>query len=181
MELILKAWTYGPFDVMGKATRYYRDQCARHDWEPGPDPIIFPSRLDIGQSGVFQLVFGARLTMDGFGLWRYSFHAMLPRTCTTRIALCRRSGVSSLNAAKKARRRHREDQAWPSLPPSAESPGAICESPSCTTDAVAREHVAARDRTTARARRHVLRVEQPLVDAERSMKPHAVAEARLLR
>src|SRR5262249_38275349 len=41
--------------------------------------------------------------------------------------------------------------------------------------AVAREHAAARDRTTARARRHVLRVEQPLVDAERSMKPHAVA------
>ena len=46
--------------------------------------------------------------------------------------------------------------------------------------AVAREHAAARDRTAARARRHVLRVEQPLVDAERSMKPHAVAEARLL-
>jgi hypothetical protein len=46
--------------------------------------------------------------------------------------------------------------------------------------AVAREHVAACDRTAARARRHVLRVEQLLVDAERSMKPHAVAEARLL-
>ena len=47
--------------------------------------------------------------------------------------------------------------------------------------AVVREHSAARDRTAASARRHVLRVEQPLVDAERSMKPHAVAEARLLR
>ena len=44
-----------------------------------------------------------------------------------------------------------------------------------------REHAAVRDRTAARARRHVLRVEQPLVDAERPMKPHAVAEASLLR
>ena len=35
--------------------------------------------------------------------------------------------------------------------------------------AVAREHAAARDRTAARARRHVLRVEQPLVAAKRSM------------
>ena len=50
----------------------------------------------------------------------------------------------------------------------------------CDERAVAREHAAARDRTAARARRHVLRVEQPLVDAERSMKPHAMAEARLL-
>src|ERR1700731_136877 len=30
-----------PFDVMGRATGYYRDQCARHGWEPGPDQIIF--------------------------------------------------------------------------------------------------------------------------------------------
>jgi hypothetical protein len=33
--------SYGPFEVMGKATGYYRDQCARHGWEPGPDQIIF--------------------------------------------------------------------------------------------------------------------------------------------
>src|SRR5262249_27165441 len=64
------------------------------------------------------------------------------------------------------------------LLPSAESPGARSgESLSCTTDATS-----TRIRCRARsARRHVLRVEQPLVDADRSTKPHAVAEARLLR
>lgn len=37
--------SYGPFDVMGKATGYYRDQCARHGWEPGPDQIIFRANI----------------------------------------------------------------------------------------------------------------------------------------
>jgi alkanesulfonate monooxygenase SsuD/methylene tetrahydromethanopterin reductase-like flavin-dependent oxidoreductase (luciferase family) len=37
--------SYGPFDVMGKATGYYRDQCAHHGWEPDPDQIIFRANI----------------------------------------------------------------------------------------------------------------------------------------
>jgi alkanesulfonate monooxygenase SsuD/methylene tetrahydromethanopterin reductase-like flavin-dependent oxidoreductase (luciferase family) len=37
--------SYGPFDVMGKATGYYRDQCARHGWQPEPDQIIFRANI----------------------------------------------------------------------------------------------------------------------------------------
>ena len=42
--------SYGPFDVMGKATRYYRDQCARYDWEPGPDQIIFRANIILAET-----------------------------------------------------------------------------------------------------------------------------------
>src|ERR1051325_12242747 len=31
--------SYGPFDVMGKATRHYREACARHGWEPTAEHI----------------------------------------------------------------------------------------------------------------------------------------------
>ena len=34
---------------MGKATGYYRDQCARHGWEPGPDQIIFRANIILGR------------------------------------------------------------------------------------------------------------------------------------
>jgi alkanesulfonate monooxygenase SsuD/methylene tetrahydromethanopterin reductase-like flavin-dependent oxidoreductase (luciferase family) len=37
--------SYGPFEVMGKATRYYREQCARHGWEPSPDQIIYRANM----------------------------------------------------------------------------------------------------------------------------------------
>jgi alkanesulfonate monooxygenase SsuD/methylene tetrahydromethanopterin reductase-like flavin-dependent oxidoreductase (luciferase family) len=30
---------YGPFEVMGRAIRYYRDACAQYGWEPAPDQI----------------------------------------------------------------------------------------------------------------------------------------------
>src|SRR5215510_898448 len=29
--------SYGPFEVMGKVTAYYREQSAQQGWEPGPD------------------------------------------------------------------------------------------------------------------------------------------------
>jgi alkanesulfonate monooxygenase SsuD/methylene tetrahydromethanopterin reductase-like flavin-dependent oxidoreductase (luciferase family) len=28
--------SFGPFDAMSTVTRYYREQCALHDWEPTP-------------------------------------------------------------------------------------------------------------------------------------------------
>jgi alkanesulfonate monooxygenase SsuD/methylene tetrahydromethanopterin reductase-like flavin-dependent oxidoreductase (luciferase family) len=37
--------SYGPFEVMGKVTRYYREQCARHDWQPAPEQIIYRANM----------------------------------------------------------------------------------------------------------------------------------------
>ena len=37
--------SYGPFDVMGRATGYYRTQCADHGWSPTPDQIIFRANI----------------------------------------------------------------------------------------------------------------------------------------
>jgi len=37
--------SYGPFEVMGKVTAYYREQCAQRGWEPGPDQIIFRANI----------------------------------------------------------------------------------------------------------------------------------------
>ena len=37
--------SYGPFEVMGRATRYYREQCARHGWTPTPDQIIYRANM----------------------------------------------------------------------------------------------------------------------------------------
>src|SRR5262249_1608832 len=37
--------SYGPFDVMGRATRYYREQCARHGWSPTPEQIIYRANM----------------------------------------------------------------------------------------------------------------------------------------
>jgi alkanesulfonate monooxygenase SsuD/methylene tetrahydromethanopterin reductase-like flavin-dependent oxidoreductase (luciferase family) len=42
--------SYGPFDVMGKATGYYRDQCAGHGWQPEPDQIIFRANIILAQT-----------------------------------------------------------------------------------------------------------------------------------
>jgi alkanesulfonate monooxygenase SsuD/methylene tetrahydromethanopterin reductase-like flavin-dependent oxidoreductase (luciferase family) len=37
--------SYGPFPVMGRATRYYREQCARHGWTPTPEQIIYRANM----------------------------------------------------------------------------------------------------------------------------------------
>src|SRR6266508_1524863 len=37
--------SYGPFEVMAKATRYYREQCARHGWEPSPEQIVYRANM----------------------------------------------------------------------------------------------------------------------------------------
>ena len=42
--------SYGPFDVMGKATGYYRDQCALHGWEPTSDQIIFRANIVLAET-----------------------------------------------------------------------------------------------------------------------------------
>src|SRR5262249_38630999 len=32
--------SYAPFDLVSKATNYYREQCTRHGWQPTPEQII---------------------------------------------------------------------------------------------------------------------------------------------
>src|SRR6266436_370531 len=41
---------YGPFEVMGKATRYYRDACAQYGWQPTPDQIIYRANTPLGKT-----------------------------------------------------------------------------------------------------------------------------------
>jgi alkanesulfonate monooxygenase SsuD/methylene tetrahydromethanopterin reductase-like flavin-dependent oxidoreductase (luciferase family) len=36
---------YGPFEVMGRATRYYRDACADYGWQPVPEQIIYRANI----------------------------------------------------------------------------------------------------------------------------------------
>jgi alkanesulfonate monooxygenase SsuD/methylene tetrahydromethanopterin reductase-like flavin-dependent oxidoreductase (luciferase family) len=42
--------SYGPFEVMGKVTAYYREQCAQRGWEPGPDQIIFRANIVLAET-----------------------------------------------------------------------------------------------------------------------------------
>jgi alkanesulfonate monooxygenase SsuD/methylene tetrahydromethanopterin reductase-like flavin-dependent oxidoreductase (luciferase family) len=37
--------SYGPYEVMAKATRYYREACARHGWTPTPEHIIYRANM----------------------------------------------------------------------------------------------------------------------------------------
>jgi alkanesulfonate monooxygenase SsuD/methylene tetrahydromethanopterin reductase-like flavin-dependent oxidoreductase (luciferase family) len=42
--------SYGPFDVMAKATGHYRAQCAEYGWEPGHDDIIFRANIVLAKT-----------------------------------------------------------------------------------------------------------------------------------
>jgi alkanesulfonate monooxygenase SsuD/methylene tetrahydromethanopterin reductase-like flavin-dependent oxidoreductase (luciferase family) len=42
--------SYGPFEVMAKATRYYREQCARHGWEPTPEHVIYRANMLLAET-----------------------------------------------------------------------------------------------------------------------------------
>jgi alkanesulfonate monooxygenase SsuD/methylene tetrahydromethanopterin reductase-like flavin-dependent oxidoreductase (luciferase family) len=42
--------SYGPFEVMAKATRYYREACARHGWTPAPEQIIYRANMLVADS-----------------------------------------------------------------------------------------------------------------------------------
>ena len=37
--------SYGSFEAVGKATQYYREQCARHGWQPAPEQIIYRANM----------------------------------------------------------------------------------------------------------------------------------------
>ena len=42
--------SYGPFEVMAKATRYYREQCAHHGWEPKPEQILYRANMLVAET-----------------------------------------------------------------------------------------------------------------------------------
>ncbi|PYN24605.1 MAG: hypothetical protein DMD76_14495 [Candidatus Rokuibacteriota bacterium] len=42
--------SYGPFEVMAKATRYYREQCARYGWEPAPEQIVYRANMVLAET-----------------------------------------------------------------------------------------------------------------------------------
>jgi alkanesulfonate monooxygenase SsuD/methylene tetrahydromethanopterin reductase-like flavin-dependent oxidoreductase (luciferase family) len=42
--------SYAPFDVVGRVTRYYREECARHGWEPTPEQIIYRANTIVAET-----------------------------------------------------------------------------------------------------------------------------------
>ena len=42
--------SYGPFDVMAKSTRYYREQCERYGWTPTPEQIIYRANMVVADT-----------------------------------------------------------------------------------------------------------------------------------
>ncbi|MBV8120112.1 MAG: LLM class flavin-dependent oxidoreductase [Alphaproteobacteria bacterium] len=40
--------SYAPFDVIARATHYYREQCAQYGWQPSRDQIIYRANILIG-------------------------------------------------------------------------------------------------------------------------------------
>ena len=42
--------SYGPFAIMGKATGYYREQCAGYGWQPDADQIIFRANMILAET-----------------------------------------------------------------------------------------------------------------------------------
>jgi alkanesulfonate monooxygenase SsuD/methylene tetrahydromethanopterin reductase-like flavin-dependent oxidoreductase (luciferase family) len=42
--------SYGPFEVMARATRYYREQCARHGWQPTPEQILYRANMLVAET-----------------------------------------------------------------------------------------------------------------------------------
>ena len=43
--------SFGPFDVMGKVTGYYKQECARYGWQPEPHQIIYRANILIADTG----------------------------------------------------------------------------------------------------------------------------------
>jgi alkanesulfonate monooxygenase SsuD/methylene tetrahydromethanopterin reductase-like flavin-dependent oxidoreductase (luciferase family) len=42
--------SYAPFEVIAKATRYYREQCAQQGWEPAAEQIIYRANILIAET-----------------------------------------------------------------------------------------------------------------------------------
>jgi alkanesulfonate monooxygenase SsuD/methylene tetrahydromethanopterin reductase-like flavin-dependent oxidoreductase (luciferase family) len=42
--------SYGSFESVGRATRYYREQCARYGWTPAPEQIIYRANMLLAET-----------------------------------------------------------------------------------------------------------------------------------
>jgi alkanesulfonate monooxygenase SsuD/methylene tetrahydromethanopterin reductase-like flavin-dependent oxidoreductase (luciferase family) len=42
--------SYAPFDLVAKATRHYREQCAHYGWEPTPEQIIYRANILLAET-----------------------------------------------------------------------------------------------------------------------------------
>jgi alkanesulfonate monooxygenase SsuD/methylene tetrahydromethanopterin reductase-like flavin-dependent oxidoreductase (luciferase family) len=42
--------SYGPFDVMARATRFYREACERHGWQPTPEHVIYRANMVLAET-----------------------------------------------------------------------------------------------------------------------------------
>src|SRR5215831_16244653 len=42
--------SFAPFPVVAKATRYYREECARHGWEPAPEQMLYRANILIAET-----------------------------------------------------------------------------------------------------------------------------------
>jgi Luciferase-like monooxygenase len=42
--------SFGPFDAMGRVTGYYKEECARHGWQPEPHQIIYRANILIAET-----------------------------------------------------------------------------------------------------------------------------------
>src|SRR5262249_30015869 len=42
--------SYAPFDLVSKATNYYREQCTRHGWQPTPEQIIYRANILLAET-----------------------------------------------------------------------------------------------------------------------------------
>jgi alkanesulfonate monooxygenase SsuD/methylene tetrahydromethanopterin reductase-like flavin-dependent oxidoreductase (luciferase family) len=42
--------SYGPFEVMGRATQHYREACARHGWRPSPEQILYRANMLVAET-----------------------------------------------------------------------------------------------------------------------------------
>src|SRR2546429_232193 len=45
LDTLARGVAYGPLEVMGKASRYYREACARQGWQPTPEQIIYRANM----------------------------------------------------------------------------------------------------------------------------------------
>jgi alkanesulfonate monooxygenase SsuD/methylene tetrahydromethanopterin reductase-like flavin-dependent oxidoreductase (luciferase family) len=83
--------SYAPFAVVGKATGYYREQCAQYGWQPVPDQIIYRANILLAENDA-----EARQLLDQQRRARASF----PLRAPVRDALLR---LDSRNIAGEAR------------------------------------------------------------------------------
>jgi len=61
---------YGPFEVMGRAARYYREQCAQHGWQPSSDQIVYRANILLAKTddAAEELLAARRGPRDSFPL-----------------------------------------------------------------------------------------------------------------